>query len=138
MRNTVVTFGGIILALLLLLQISEYSLVMGSVRWEIILVVIALIFLAIGWYFRPRGKTRHGKDSDFEVNTSALQKFGISKREYEILQKIAEGHSNKEIGDALFVSENTVKTHVSNLFLKLDVKRRTQAVQRAKKLGLIP
>jgi len=59
-------------------------------------------------------------------------------RELEILQLIANGMSNREIAEKLFVSENTVKTHSSRLFDKLDAKRRTQAVQRGKELGLIP
>ena len=64
--------------------------------------------------------------------------LGISKREYEVLELMARGLSNQEIADALFVSINTIKTHVSNLFLKLDTKRRTQAIQKAKELRLIP
>ncbi|MBO6761492.1 MAG: response regulator transcription factor, partial [Roseivirga sp.] len=62
---------------------------------------------------------------------------GLTEREMEVLHHIAEGCSNIEIGEKLFVSENTIKTHVSNLFVKLDVKRRTQAVTRAKELRII-
>ena len=62
----------------------------------------------------------------------------ISKRELEVLEFMASGLSNKEIGEKLFVSENTVKTHVSRLYEKLDVKRRTQAIEKAKRLILIP
>jgi ATP/maltotriose-dependent transcriptional regulator MalT len=67
-----------------------------------------------------------------------LDKLGISKREHEVLLLMAEGLSNQEIADKTFVSVNTVKTHVSNLLLKLDAKRRTQAVIRARELTLIP
>jgi NarL family two-component system response regulator LiaR len=63
---------------------------------------------------------------------------GISKRELEVLTLMAQGLTNQEIADKLFVSLNTVKTHSSNLFLKLEVKRRTQAIERAKQLRLIP
>ncbi|HYG19004.1 MAG TPA: response regulator transcription factor, partial [Ohtaekwangia sp.] len=66
-----------------------------------------------------------------------LKQAGISKREYEVLELMATGCSNQEIADKLFVSLNTVKTHTSNLFIKLDVKRRTQAIQKAKDLHLI-
>jgi DNA-binding CsgD family transcriptional regulator len=74
----------------------------------------------------------------FAVNEQRLKDLGITKRELEILELIAQGMSNREIAEKLFVSENTVKTHSSRLFDKLSAKRRTQAVQIAKELGLIP
>jgi DNA-binding CsgD family transcriptional regulator len=74
----------------------------------------------------------------FSLNEQRLKDLGITKRELEILELIAQGMSNREIAEKLFVSENTVKTHSSRLFDKLSAKRRTQAVQIAKELGLIP
>ena len=74
----------------------------------------------------------------FTVNEAQQRQLGITKRELEILTLIADGLSNREIGDKLFVSENTVKTHSSRLFDKLGAKRRTQAVQIGKENGLIP
>lgn len=74
----------------------------------------------------------------FSLNEQRLKDLGITKRELEILELIAQGMSNREIADKLFVSENTVKTHSSRLFDKLSAKRRTQAVQIGKELGLIP
>ena len=74
----------------------------------------------------------------FSLNEERLRDLGITKRELEILELIAQGLSNREIADKLFVSENTVKTHSSRLFDKLSAKRRTQAVQIAKEMGLIP
>ena len=74
----------------------------------------------------------------FALDQTRLQQLGITARELEILQLIAGGLSNREIAERLFVSENTVKTHSSRLFDKLDAKRRTQAVQIAKELRLIP
>src|SRR5687767_10194659 len=74
----------------------------------------------------------------FALNETRLKDLGITKRELEILELIAHGMSNREIADKLFVSENTVKTHSSRLFDKLSAKRRTQAVQIGKELGLIP
>jgi ATP/maltotriose-dependent transcriptional regulator MalT len=62
----------------------------------------------------------------------------ISKRELEILALMAQGHSNEEIAKELFVSLSTIKSHNQNIFVKLDVKRRTQAVEKAKRLNLIP
>lgn len=74
----------------------------------------------------------------FAVNEARLRELGITPREREILELIATGLSNREIAERLFVSENTVKTHSSRLFDKLSAKRRTQAVQIGKELGLIP
>lgn len=74
----------------------------------------------------------------FALNEQRLKDLGITKRELEILELIAQGLSNREIAEKLFVSENTVKTHSSRLFDKLSAKRRTQAVQIGKEMGLIP
>ena len=74
----------------------------------------------------------------FTLNEERLKHLGITRRELEILELIAQGLSNREIADKLFVSENTVKTHSSRLFDKLSARRRTQAVQIGKEMGLIP
>ena len=74
----------------------------------------------------------------FTLNEERLKDLGITRRELEILELIAQGLSNREIADKLFVSENTVKTHSSRLFDKLSARRRTQAVQIGKEMGLIP
>ncbi|MEQ8417557.1 MAG: response regulator transcription factor [Imperialibacter sp.] len=73
----------------------------------------------------------------FLANEEALKETGISQRELEVLQLMAAGKSNQEIADQLFVSLNTVKTHLKNLFEKLEVGRRTQAVDKARKLGIV-
>lgn len=75
---------------------------------------------------------------NFVLNENLLKQLSISKREYEVLELIAGGLSNREIAGKLFVSENTIKTHSSRLFEKLEVSRRTQAVEKAKTMGLIP
>lgn len=77
-------------------------------------------------------------NGNFVVNEKALDRSGISSRELEVLHLMATGLSNQEIAAQLFVSLNTVKTHSSNLFMKLDVNRRMQAVEKARKLGIIP
>ncbi|MEM1002854.1 MAG: response regulator transcription factor, partial [Bacteroidota bacterium] len=72
-----------------------------------------------------------------EIKTQLIEELDISKREYEVLQAIAKGLSNKEIAAQLFLSESTIKTHVSNLLTKLDAKRRTQAIQIAKEQNIL-
>ena len=74
----------------------------------------------------------------FVVNEKKREELSITPRELEILELIAQGHSNREIAGKLFVSENTVKTHSSRVFDKLGAKRRTQAVQLGKDFGLLP
>ena len=78
------------------------------------------------------------RNENFVLDTSLVSQLELSKRELEILSLLAQGHSNQEIAAKLFVSLSTVKTHIQNLFEKLDVKRRTQAVEKAKRLNLIP
>ena len=77
------------------------------------------------------------KETGREINYKKIEELQISNREYEVLQKIAEGLSNKEVADTLFLSESTIKTHVSKILIKLNAKRRTQAVQIAKTLQII-
>ncbi len=78
------------------------------------------------------------RQAGFVLNESLIAKLELSPRELEILGLIAEGNSNQEIANRIFVSLSTVKTHNQNLFEKLDVKRRTQAIEKAKRLNLIP
>ena len=78
-------------------------------------------------------------DTGLSINNleGLLKSKGISQREFEVLRLISKGHSNKEIAEELFISISTVKSHTSSLFEKLDVRRRTQAIQRAKEIGII-
>ena len=78
------------------------------------------------------------RNEKFVPDASLIAQLELSKREIEILNLMAQGHSNEEIAAKLFVSLSTVKTHNQNLFLKLDVKRRTQAIEKAKRLNIIP
>lgn len=134
--------------LIVLLKVIEYQHFIRAYPGEIYGGLVALIFTAVGIYLglrwtRPKEvvvvrEVRVRDDGPFVLNSGKLSELGITQREHEVLALIAEGLSNKEIGDRLFVSENTVKTHSSRLFDKLGVNRRVQAVQKAKELGLIP
>jgi LuxR family maltose regulon positive regulatory protein len=84
----------------------------------------------VGTTWRRGRVFRASARADFEAN-------GLSRRELEVLEHIAEGASNREIADGLHVSTNTVKTHINHLYAKMDVNRRTQAVARGRSLGLI-
>ena len=141
MRRTIIIYGLSMAALLGLLKYLEYSFVVRDIPFEFYVGVIAVMFTILGvWVGRRITRVSYvtSPPSDFELDAAALKRLGISKREYEVLELIAGGLSNQEIADKLFVSTSTVKTHTSNLFAKLDARRRTQAIQKAKELHLLP
>ncbi len=137
MKKNILTFGLLITALLILFQLSQYQLIQGDMRTEVIIAVISIVFFFLGLYFRKKWKTSGEATSNQGVNYSELKKLGISDREHEVLQELVKGFSNKEIGEKLFVSESTVKSHVSSIYSKLEVKRRPQAIIKAQELGLV-
>ncbi|RZJ72699.1 response regulator transcription factor [Flavobacterium sp.] len=136
-------FMGVALAILRFLEIRFFFFDFGT---EILVGGSALLFMAIGiWVTLKLAKPKTiviekeiARAAEFCLDQSALQTIGISKRELEVLQLMSKGHSNTEIASQLFVSLNTIKTHASNIFEKLEVNRRTQAVEKARQLRLIP
>ncbi|OUS01414.1 helix-turn-helix transcriptional regulator [Flavobacteriales bacterium 33_180_T64] len=136
MKKTILIFGLLILALLLLFRLSKYAIMSGDLNLEFAIAIIAIVFFFVGTYLNKKSFQKHSKVST-EINHKKIKALEISKREYEVLLGISEGLSNKEIGEKLFVSESTIKTHVSNLLSKLNAKRRTQALQIAKDLQII-
>jgi len=137
-KKTIFIFSTLIIALLVLFQLSKYSVLSGDLNIEFMIAGIALIFFLIGIYLNKKSLQKKSiLNTSGIIDDKKILELGISNREYEILVEISEGLSNKEIAEKLFVSESTVKTHVSNLYVKLDAKRRTQAIQRAKEMNLI-
>ena len=137
--------GGV---LIVLLKFVEYRFLVVQHSIEIYGGLIALLFAVLGIWLglklTKKTETIVVKEVllpapvTFTLNETRLRELGITPRELEILELIAGGLSNREIAEKLFVSENTVKTHSSRLFDKLSARRRTQAVQLGKELGLIP
>jgi DNA-binding CsgD family transcriptional regulator len=142
--------GGVLIAVL---RWSEYQFLVIEHSFEIYGAIVAILFSAFGIWLgikltKPREKIilrevlvpqgAPAEPASFTLNQPQLDALGITPRELEILSLIAEGLSNREIADRLFVSENTVKTHCSRAFDKLGARRRTQAVQLGKQLGLLP
>jgi len=139
--------GGVLIAVL---KVIEFRFLVVEHSLEIYGGLIALLFAGVGiWLGLKLTKKEEvvvvkevpvpsPAAEPFTVNEAQLKTLGITKRELEILELIAQGLSNREIAGKLFVSESTVKTHSSRLFEKLSAKRRTQAVQIAKENGLIP
>lgn len=136
MRKTILVFAGLILGLLLLFQLSKYSIISGDLTIESSVAVIAIVFFIIGIYINKKS-LQNKSQFDYEIDSKKIEELGISSREYDVLKLISKGFSNKEIGDRLFLSESTIKTHVSNLLVKLDAKRRTQAIDKAKQLQIL-
>lgn len=128
---------GLLLALgTFALQWIDYQRVLRSNFEEIGLFLIAGFFLTLGiavgiHLFAPRPPSPGG-------NHQAVAALGISARELAVLRELAQGRSNQEIADQLAISPNTVKTHISRLFEKLGASRRTDAIARARELGIIP
>lgn len=148
MKRNILIFGVSGGLLIVVLRLLEYRFLIVSHSLEIYGGLVALVFAAVGIWLGLK-LTKKEKvivvrevpvlaSEPFVLNQTKLEELGITKRELEILALIAGGMSNREIAERLFVSENTVKTHSSRLFDKLNAKRRTQAVQIGKEFGLIP
>ena len=148
MRKTVLLYGLLAGVLIAGLKFIEYRFLVVEHSLEIYGGLVALLFAYLGiWLGLKLTKTKETvvvkevpvrADEPFALNEERREQLGITPREMEILELMAAGLSNREIAEKLFVSENTVKTHSSRLFDKLQAKRRTQAVQRGKEAGLIP
>ena len=148
-KNKHTILYAIALALLLfLLKWLELKLIIVDNAYEIYMGAIAVFFTVLGiWLALKLTKPKTvvvekqvyiNNGPEFTINQTELDKLGLSKRELDVLQLMAEGLSNQEISERLFVSLNTIKTHSAKVFEKMEVKRRTQAVEMAKRLCIIP
>jgi len=133
----VVGYGVLLAAGTIALQWVDYQRLVRAHSGDVYIFLIALAFLGIGLYIGARIVGAH-RPADFDGNPKAQAALGISERELAVLHELAAGRSNKEIARELEVSPNTVKTHVSRLFDKLEVKRRTDAINKARSLGIVP
>ncbi|HEV7389355.1 MAG TPA: response regulator transcription factor [Gemmatimonadaceae bacterium] len=150
MKRTVLIYGLIGAAMIVALNLAQYRFLVVEHSLEIYGLLVALLFAALGIWLglkltRPKERlvireipVPSPANGTFVVNSASIERLGLTPRELEILTAIAEGLSNREIAERLYVSENTVKTHSANLFSKLNARRRTQAVQIAKEAGVIP
>ena len=149
-NKRVVLYGAGLAVLLFLLKWLEFHFIIISNAYEVYVGAIAVLFTLLGIWLalkltKPKVETvvvekpvYINNVSDFSPNQHELTRLNLSRRELEVLELMAEGLSNQEISARLFVSLNTIKTHSSNLFDKMEVKRRTQAVEMAKRLCIIP
>jgi ATP/maltotriose-dependent transcriptional regulator MalT len=167
MKRTVLVYGVIGGVLITVLQWSQYRFLVMEHSLEVYGGLTAATFAVLGIWLgmrlrgarsseqgtgdgdqksREQGIGKREQKSEpplrsakaFVLDEKRREGLGITRREMEVLELIAQGMSNQEIAAKLFVSENTVKTHLSRVFDKLGAKRRTQAVQMGKEMGLLP
>jgi DNA-binding CsgD family transcriptional regulator len=137
MLRNVILYGFALASLVVVMKVVQYRYFVRDLSLEFYLGIVALVFLGLGVWAGFRTSSRKLVAPPAEPDPAVLESTGISRRELEVLRLIAAGHSNREIADKLFLSLNTVKTHTSNVFSKLNVSRRTQAIRKAKELGLL-
>lgn len=135
MKKTILIYGSLILAIAILFQLSKVEHFAVSSKFDFVLPLVAVIFFVIGSYLNTHFIQ---KSVSTKINHQKIKELNLSNREYEVLCEIANGLSNLEIADKLFLSESTIKTHVSSLLVKLNAKRRTQAIQISKTLNILP
>ncbi|CAN5413025.1 hypothetical protein BH09BAC6_BH09BAC6_07290 [soil metagenome] len=140
MKQVVISFGLLITALLILFRVASIYHLYNNVTDDIWIAAFSILFLAIGIVLSRRLFVRTEvvtQQKPAEINQEQLIKAGMSKREAEILLLINDGLSNQQIADKLFLSEHTIKKHISNIFQKLKVERRTEAVKKAQELSIL-
>lgn len=149
-RNRSIILYGVSLAILLLtMKWLEWRIVVIDHAFELYAGVVAILFTLLGIWLankltRPKTNTVViekqvlVRTKEFVLNEVELARVSLSKRELEVLQSMADGLSNQQIAERLFLSLNTIKTHSSKVFEKLEVQRRTQAVEKARQLKIIP
>ena len=141
----IILYGLILAILVFALKWLQWKFLIVDNATDIYIGLIAVFFTALGVWVamqlvKPKTQTiivEKEVPEKFYVNETELKKLDLSNREYEVLQHLAKGYSNADIANNLFLSVSTVKTHVSNLFLKMDVKSRTQTIEKAKRLKII-
>ncbi|NNE41584.1 MAG: response regulator transcription factor [Marinicaulis sp.] len=137
MKRTIALYALALAATAFLLEWIAYKYITRVFAGEIYFLFLAVGFTALGLWAGAR-LTRKTAPAPFQRNDAAIISLGISKREFDALELLAAGQSNKEIARSLDISPNTVKTHLAKLYEKLEVQNRTQAAQKAKELELIP
>lgn len=132
----ILVYGFILAALSLFLAWFEFGHNMRFFSKDIYIFIIAIIFSILGIYVGR--KIAKPQSQQFTQNIAAIKYLGISAREQEVLELIALGRPNKIIARELLISPNTVKTHISNLLEKLEANNRTEVIQKARNLHILP
>lgn len=145
----IIFYGFSIAVLILVLKWIQWKFLIVDNSLEIYIGLIAVFFTIFGiWLATQLVKPKVQKvvvekevyvpqPGEFTINEKELEKLNLTNREYEVLQMLTKGYSNSDIAENLFLSLSTVTTHVSNLLSKMNVKSRTQAIEKAKRLRII-
>jgi DNA-binding NarL/FixJ family response regulator len=136
MLRPILLYGIALAAAAFLLEWLNYKYAVHRWSAEFYIACIAAICVAIGIWVGNRLTARPRQA--FMRNERAIATLGLSARECEVLEMLAAGHANKAIARRLDISPNTVKTHVARIYQKLAVASRTQAVQKARTLDILP
>lgn len=146
----IILYGLLLAILVFLLKWLQWKFLIADNASDVYIGLIAVFFTILGVWIatqliKPKAQTLVvekkiyvASSHDFIMNEAEFKKLNLSNREYEVLQLLAKGYSNAEIADKLCLSLSTIKTHVSNLLFKMDVKSRTQAIEKAKRLKITP
>lgn len=151
--KSILLYAVSLVVILIALQVLQYKLLLVNHAYELYILCIAIVFTGLGIWLalklmKPKTEiktmvvekhvlVKEFSEAELQKIEKQIQQLGISSREMEVLQLMAQGLSNQEIADRIFLSLATVKTHSSKLFEKLDVKRRTQAIEKARQLNII-
>jgi DNA-binding CsgD family transcriptional regulator len=135
--KAVVLYGALLAAGTVLLQWLDYLRLARAHAGDVYVFLVAAGFLALGVFVGVR-LAAPARPAAFDGNPQALKALGVTPRELTVLRALAAGRSDKEIARELNLSPHTVKTHARRLFAKLDARRRTDAVNRARELGILP
>lgn len=151
-----IVYGISMFALLFLLKWLHWKFLIVGHSTDIYIGLVALLFTLLGIWIakqivKPKIETRVVEkletvvvekivyleaETNTELNKEEINNLNLSSRELEVLALVAQGMSNSEIAEKLFLSLSTIKTHVSNLFVKMDVKRRTQLIEKSRRLKI--
>jgi DNA-binding CsgD family transcriptional regulator len=134
----VILYGLLLGAGTLALEWLDYARLARSHSLNIVVFLVAAAFLLLGVFVGVRAFGRRVEPPPFDGNPEAVASLGITPRELTVLQRLAAGRTNKQIAQDLDVAPDTVKTHVSRLFEKLGAGRRTEAINKARELGIVP
>ncbi|MCH8035364.1 MAG: response regulator transcription factor [Bacteroidetes bacterium] len=137
MKQTIIIFGSLSIAILLLFQLSKLSLMSYQDSNDVYIIIAGCLFISIGFLINRFIYKKAGKEKHRIPYKVLLNETNLSKQEYKVLNLMADGFSNNGIAASLFISESTVKTHVSKILVKLNAKRRTEAIKIGRDLNII-
>lgn len=133
--KAIIAYGAIAAIVVIVLDFVKFKYILRDINPEVYTLILAVFFITFGVYITRTFFLKKEERLNWKINPE--HDPGLSKRELEVLHELVKGRSNNEIAEVLFISLPTVKTHISNIYSKLDVQRRTQAIQKAISMNLV-